>query len=57
VIWAEGYVATHPGRQLADQSPAVVDAYLAALGRKPEIKGWQVRQVLNPINALPRTLR
>ena len=31
------HVAAHPGRQLADQSAAEVDAYLAALGRKPEV--------------------
>jgi hypothetical protein len=44
VLRAEEYVAAHPGRKLADQSAAEVVAYLAALGRKPEVTGWQVRQ-------------
>ncbi len=52
VIRAEEYVAAHPGRKLADQSAAEVDAYLAALGRKPEIKGWQVRQAADAIRIL-----
>jgi hypothetical protein len=29
-----------------------VDAYLAELGRKPEIKGWQVRQAADAIRML-----
>jgi hypothetical protein len=45
----EAYIAAHPGRQLADQSAAEVDAYLAALGRKPEVTGWQVRQAADAI--------
>jgi hypothetical protein len=49
VIRAEACVAAHPGRQLVDQSPAEVDAYLAALGRKPEVTGWQVRQAADAI--------
>ena len=49
VIRAEAYVAAHPGRQQADQSAAAVDAYLAALGRKPEVTGWQVRQAADAI--------
>ncbi len=49
VIRAEAYVAAHPGRKLADQSAAKVDAYLAAFGRKPEIKGRQVRQAADAI--------
>ncbi len=46
---AEAYVAAHPGRQLADQSPAEVAAYLAALGRRPRVTSWQVRQAANAI--------
>jgi hypothetical protein len=46
---AEAYVAAHPGRQLADQSPAEVAAYLAALGRQPEVTGWQVCQAADAI--------
>ena len=49
VLRAEAYVAAHPGRKLADQSAAEVDAYLAALGRKPEVKGCQVRQAADAI--------
>ncbi len=49
VMRAEEYVAAHPGRKLADQSAAEVDAYLAALGRRPEVKGWQVRQAADAI--------
>jgi hypothetical protein len=52
VIRAEAYVATHPGRKLADQSAAEVDAYLAALGRKPGVTGWQVRQAADAIRIL-----
>lgn len=52
VLRAEEYVAAHPGRKLADQSAAEVDAYLAALGRKPGVKGWQVRQAANAIRIL-----
>ncbi|MBK8639169.1 MAG: hypothetical protein IPN92_13175 [Chromatiaceae bacterium] len=49
VLRAEAYIAAQPGRQLADQSAPEVDAYLAALGRKPEVKGWQVRQAADAI--------
>jgi hypothetical protein len=42
VIRAEEYVAAHPGRRLAEQCPADVDAYLAELGRKPEMKGFDL---------------
>lgn len=49
---AEDYVTANPGRKLAEQSPADVDAYLAELGRKPEMKGWQVRQAADAIRML-----
>ncbi len=52
VVRAEHYVEAHPGRKLAEQSPAEVDAYLAELGRKPEVKGWQVRQAADAIRML-----
>ncbi len=48
-IPAEAYISAHPERQLADQSAAEVVAYLAALGRKPEVTGWQVRQAADAI--------
>ena len=43
VVRAEEYVAAHSGRKLGEQSPANSDAYLPALGRKPGVKGRQVR--------------
>ena len=52
VVRTEEYVAAHPGRKLAEQSPADVDAYLAELGRKPGVKGWQVRQAADAIRML-----
>jgi len=42
VVRAAQYGAAHPGPKLAKQSPADVDAYLAALGRERGVKGWQV---------------
>lgn len=52
MLRAEEYVAAYPGRKLADQSAAEVDAYLAGLGRKPEVKGWQMRQAAGAIRIL-----
>jgi integron integrase len=52
VVRAEQYVEAHPGRKLAKQSPEEVDAYLAELGRKPGVKGWQVRQAADAIRML-----
>ncbi len=49
VLRAEAYVTAHPGRKLADQAPAEVAAYLAALERRPEVTGWQVRQAADAI--------
>lgn len=41
VVRAEQYIATHPDRRLADQTPADVNTYLADLGRKTGLKAWQ----------------
>jgi len=49
---AEHYIAAHPDRRLADQTPAEVDAYLAELGRNPALKGWQFRQAVDAIRML-----
>ena len=52
VVRAEQYIAAHRDRRLAEQSPAEVDAYLADLGRKPGLKGWQFRQAVGAIQIL-----
>jgi integron integrase len=52
VVRAEQYIAAHPDRRLADQSPADVDAYLTELGRKPDLKDWQFRQAVDAIRML-----
>ena len=52
VIRAEHYIAAHPDRRLAEQLPADVDAYLAELGRKSDLKGWQFRQAVDAIRML-----
>jgi hypothetical protein len=38
VVRAEHYLAAHPDRRLADQTPADVNTYLADLGRKSVLK-------------------
>ena len=43
---AEEYIAAHPERRLAEQTPADVDAYPADLGRKPGFKDRQFRQAM-----------
>ena len=52
VVRAEQYIAAHPDRRLADQPPADVDTYLAALGRETGLKAWQFRQVVDAIQRL-----
>jgi hypothetical protein len=52
VVQAEQYVEAHSGRKPAEQSQEEVDAYLAELGRKPGVKGWQVRQAADAIRML-----
>ncbi len=49
---AEQYIAAHPDRRLADQSPADVDAYLTELGRQAGLKDWQFRQAVDAIRML-----
>ena len=52
VVRAEHYLAAHPDRRLAEQTPANVDAYLADLGRHPGLKDWQFRQAVDAIRML-----
>ncbi len=51
---AEAYLAAHPDRKLAEQTPADVESYLANLGRKADLKGWQFRQAVDAIQMLFR---
>ena len=52
VVRAEHYLAAHPDRRLAEQTPADVDAYLADLGRNAGLKDWQFRQAIDAIRML-----
>ena len=52
VVRAEQYIAAHPDRLLADQTPADVNAYLADLGRKTGLKAWQFHQAVDAIQKL-----
>ncbi len=52
VVRAEQYIAAHPDRRLADQTPADVNTYLADLGRKTGLKAWQFRQAVDAIQKL-----
>ena len=52
VVRAEHYLAAHPERRLADQTPADVNTYLADLGRKTGLKAWQFRQAIDAIQKL-----
>lgn len=52
VLRAEHYIAAHPGRRLADHTPAEVDAYLTEMGRNGGLKGWQFRQIVDAIQKL-----
>jgi integron integrase len=52
VVRAEQYIAAHPERWLAEQTPADIDAYLADLSRKPGLKGWQLRQAVDAVRTL-----
>ena len=49
---AERFIAAHPDRRLADQTPVEVNGYLAELGRNPALKGWQCRQAIDAIRML-----
>jgi integron integrase len=49
---AEHYIAAHPDRRPADQTPAEVDAYLAELARNPALEDWQFRQAVDAIRML-----
>jgi len=49
---AEQYIAAHPDRRLADQSPGDVESYLTELGRQEGLKDWQFRQAVDAIRML-----
>ena len=52
VVRADESVRARPGRKLAEQSPADLDVYLPALGRKPGVEVWRVRQTGGAIRML-----
>ncbi len=49
VVRAEQYIAAHPDRRLAGQTPAEVSTHLADLGRKTGLKPWHFRQAVDAI--------
>ena len=49
---AEAYIKAHHRLRLADHSAAVVEKYLRDKGRKPHIKDWQYRQVVQSLKIL-----
>lgn len=50
--WCEDYIRNHPDARLRTHSAALVDKYLSAKGRQPNLQDWQFRQIADALRQL-----